>query len=41
MSFRCSELNIPAAIGVGSIIFNNIIKSKVNLDPIEKKITIL
>ena len=28
MSIRCSELNIPAAIGVGSIIFNNIIKSK-------------
>ena len=42
MSIRCSELNIPAAIGVGSIIFNNIIKSKkVNLDPIGKKITIL
>jgi len=42
MSIRCSELNIPAAIGVGSITFNNIIKSKkVNLDPIGKKISIL
>lgn len=42
MSIRCSELNIPAAIGVGSISFNKIIKSKkVNLDPIAKKINIL
>lgn len=42
MSIRCSELNIPAAIGVGSITFNNLIKSKkVNLDPIGKKISIL
>lgn len=42
MSIRCSELNIPAAIGVGSINFNKIIKSKkVNLDPIAKKISIL
>ena len=42
MSIRCSELNIPAAIGVGSISFNKIIKSKkVNLDPIAKKISIL
>lgn len=40
MSIRCSELNIPAAIGVGSITFNEIIKSKkVNLDPLSKKIT--
>ena len=39
MSIRCSELNISAAIGVGSIAFNNIIKSnKVYLDPITKKI---
>ena len=39
MSIRCSELNIPAAIGVGSITFNDIIKSKkVNLDPLAKKI---
>ncbi len=42
MSIRCSELNIPAAIGVGSINFNKIINSKkVNLDPIAKKISIL
>ncbi len=42
MSIRCSELNIPAAIGVGSINFNNVINSKkVNLDPISKKISIL
>ena len=42
MSIRCSELSIPAAIGVGSINFNKIIKSKkVNLDPIAKKISIL
>ena len=42
MSIRCSELNITAAIGVGSIMFNNIIKSKkVNLDPVGKKISIL
>lgn len=39
MSIRCSELNISAAIGVGSIIFNNIIKSKkMYLDPVNKKI---
>jgi hypothetical protein len=39
MSIRCSELNISAAIGVGSIIFNNIIKSKkIYLDPVNKKI---
>ena len=42
MSIRCSELNIPAAIGVGSISFEKIIQSrKVNLDPIAKKISIL
>ena len=38
MSIRCSELNIPAAIGVGTISFEKIIQSrKVNLDPIAKK----
>ena len=42
MSIRCSELNIPAAIGVGSVNFNEIINSKkVSLDPISKKISIL
>ena len=40
MSIRCSELNIPSAIGVGSISFNNIIKSnKAYLDPIAKKVS--
>ena len=39
MSIRCSELNIPAAIGIGSITFNDIINSKkAYLDPIAKKI---
>ena len=39
MSIRCSELNIPAAIGVGTISFEKIIQSrKVNLDPIAKKL---
>ena len=42
MSIRCSELNIPAAIGTGSMNFNNIIQSKkIFLDPIAKKINIL
>jgi len=42
MSIRCSELNIPAAIGTGSINFNKIIENeKVYLDPITKKIDIL
>jgi hypothetical protein len=42
MSIRCSELNIPAAIGAGSINFNNIVNSKkVYLDPIAKKISVL
>jgi len=42
MSIRCSELNIPAAIGAGSMNFNNIIQSKkIFLDPITKKINIL
>ena len=42
MSIRCSELNIPSAIGTGSTFFNKIIESKeIYLDPIEKKINIL
>ena len=42
MSIRCSELNIPAAIGVGSISFNEIVNAKrVYLDPIAKKISLL
>ncbi len=41
MSIRCSELNIPAAIGVGSINFSDIVNSKkVYLDPIAKKISL-
>ncbi|MDC0402614.1 PEP-utilizing enzyme [Candidatus Pelagibacter sp.] len=40
MSIRCSELNIPAAIGVGSIKFNEVVKAnKAYLDPISKKIS--
>ena len=39
MSIRCAELNIPAAIGVGNIIFNKVINSKkIHLDPETKQI---
>jgi phosphohistidine swiveling domain-containing protein len=42
MSIRCSELNIPAAIGVGSTNFDKILNAnKVYLDPIAKKINLL
>ena len=42
MSIRCAELNIPAAIGVGKIIFSDLLKSnKICLDPNLKKVTIL
>ena len=42
MSIRCSELNIPAAIGVGEKKYNELLKSKiVNLDCITKKLDIL
>ena len=42
MSIRCSELNISAAIGVGSVSFNDIVNSKkVYLDPIAKKISLI
>jgi hypothetical protein len=42
MSIRCSELDIPAAIGVGSVSFNEIISSKkVFLDPLAKKISLV
>ena len=41
MSVRCSELNMPAAIGVGEKKFNDIINSnKINLNCLEKKIEI-
>ena len=42
MSIRCSKLNIPAAIGVGS---NNFVKlanaKRLNLNPVEEKIDIV
>ena len=39
MAIRCSELNIPAAIGTGSVNFNEIIKyKKIQLDTISKKL---
>ena len=42
MSIRCSELNISAAIGVGSISFNDIVNSKkIYLDPEAKKISVI
>ena len=42
MSIRCSELGISAAIGVGSISFNEIVSSnKVYLDPVAKKISLV
>ena len=42
MSIRCSELNVPAAIGVGEKKYNELIKSKiVNLDCITQKLDIL
>jgi len=42
MSIRCTELNIPAAIGVGEKKFNEIIGSKkINLDCLTKKIQII
>ena len=42
MSIRCSELNIPAAIGVGEKKFKEIVESKkINLDCLSKKIEII
>ena len=39
MAIRCAELNIPAAIGVGEDIFNDLKKSdKISLDCKNKKI---
>ena len=41
MSVRCSELSLPAAIGVGEKKFKDIIQSnKINLNCLEKKIEI-
>jgi len=37
MAIRCAELNIPAAIGVGDLIFNNLNKTlNIKLDPVNK-----
>ena len=42
MSIRCSELNLPALIGVGEKNFNDIIKYKMlNIDCISKKIELI
>ena len=42
MAIRCSELKIPAAIGVGERMFKEIIKSKVSrLNTISEKIDII
>ena len=42
MGIRCSELNIPSAIGVGENNFNNIKNSsRIEIDPMTKKIIIL
>jgi len=41
MAIRCAELNLPAAIGVGNDLFNQIIKSnKLLLDCESKKIIV-
>ena len=41
MAIRCAELNLPAAIGVGNDLFNQIIKSnKLLLDCEQKKIIV-
>jgi len=42
MAIRCSELNLPALIGVGEKNFNNFIKHKmINIDCISKKVEII
>lgn len=42
MAIRASELNLPAAIGVGKIKFLDLMKSKyINLDPNKKKIEVI
>ena len=42
MSIRCSELNLPAIIGVGEKNFNTFIKCKMmNIDCISKKVEII
>lgn len=42
MAIRCSELNLPALIGVGEKNFNDIIKHKIlNIDCVSKKIELI
>ena len=42
MAIRCSELGIPAAIGVGERMFNEISKSRISrLNTISEKIDII
>ena len=42
MAIRCSELGIPAAIGVGERMFNEIIRSRISrLNTISEKIDII
>ena len=42
MAIRCAEKNMPALIGVGEKLFNEIIKSKfININCIEKKIELI
>ena len=42
MSIRCAELNLPAIIGVGEIMFNNIINhNNIILDCTSKKIELI
>jgi hypothetical protein len=40
MSIRCSELNVPAAIGIGPQMYESIKNSKkIILDTVQKKIS--
>jgi len=42
MAIRCSELSLPALIGVGEKNFNKIIKYKsINIDCVTKKIELI
>ena len=42
MAIRCAEFGLPAAIGCGDLIFENILSSKIiRLDCLNKKITVL
>ena len=42
MAIRASELNLPAAIGIGKVKFEQLISSShIKLDPINKKVEII